>query len=94
VAKVVVAHCLATYKKCEQVSVRMVNSGSIPLRTTNQSKLNMSKIKDNHLAEIIIALIIATTLLTSCVEQAESSENMPSQEEYYSNNCENCDEID
>ena len=55
---------------------------------------NMSKIKDNHLAEIIIALIIATTLLTSCVEQAESSENMPSQEEYYSNNCENCDEID
>ena len=54
----------------------------------------MSKIKDNHLAEIIIALIIATTLLTSCVVQAESSENMPSQEEYYSNNCENCDEID
>ena len=33
-AKVVVALCLATYKKCEQVSVRMVNSGSIPLRTT------------------------------------------------------------
>ena len=26
--------CLASYKKCEQVSVRMVNSGSIPLRTT------------------------------------------------------------
>ena len=54
----------------------------------------MSKIKDNHLAEIIIALIVATTLLTSCVEQAKSSENMPSQDEYYSNNCENCDEID
>ena len=32
--QVVVALCLATYKKCEQVSVRMVNSGSIPLRTT------------------------------------------------------------
>ena len=55
---------------------------------------NMSKIKNNYLAELIIALIIATTLLTSCVEQAESSENMPSQEEYYSNNCENCDEVD
>jgi len=54
----------------------------------------MSKIKDNHLAEVIIALIIATTLLTSCVEQAKSSENMLSQDEYYSNNCENCDEID
>jgi len=35
VAKVVVARCLATYKKCEQANVTMVNSGSIPLVTTN-----------------------------------------------------------
>ena len=40
--QVVVALCLATYKKCEQVSVRMVNSGSIPLRTT--MKLIMKKV--------------------------------------------------
>jgi len=44
----------------------MVNSGSIPLRTTNQSKLNMNKVRDNYIAELIIASIISIMLLTSC----------------------------
>ena len=53
--------------------------------STKQS--NMSKIKDNYLAEIIIMLVIATMLLTSCA----STNNCPA---YASIECENCDEVD
>ena len=44
----------------------------------------MSKIKDNYLAEILIVLVIATMLLTSC--QQEKCR--------YANQTENIDEID
>ena len=47
--------------RCDQNGTR---SGSTPLMSTKQS--NMSKIKDNYLAEIIIILVVATMLLTSC----------------------------
>ena len=53
-AKVVVALCLATYKKCEQVSVRMVNSGSIPLRTTMKI---INKITKRDISREYLALI-------------------------------------
>ncbi len=43
--------------------VRMVNSGSIPLRTTKYN--NMSKIKDNYLAEIIILIVITIMFITN-----------------------------
>ena len=47
----------------------------------------MSKIKDNYLAEILIVLVIATMLLTSCASTSNCSA-------YATIECENCDEID
>ena len=46
---------------------------------------NMSKIRDNYLAEIIVILVIATMLLTSCKQETECM---------YANQVENIDEVD
>jgi hypothetical protein len=46
---------------------------------------NMSKIRDNYLAELIIILVIATMLLSSCQQETECM---------YANQVENCDEVD
>ena len=45
----------------------------------------MSKIRDNYLAEIIVILVIATMLLSSCQQETERM---------YANQVENCDEVD
>ena len=45
----------------------------------------MSKIRDNYLAEIIVILVIATMLLTSCKQDNECM---------YANQTENIDEVD
>ena len=45
----------------------------------------MSKIRDNYLAELIILLVIATMLLSSCQQKTECM---------YANQVENCDEVD
>ena len=45
----------------------------------------MSKIRDNYLAEIIVLIVIATMLLTSCQQETECM---------YANQIENCDEVD
>ena len=45
----------------------------------------MSKIKDNYLAEVIILIVIATMLLTSCQQETECM---------YANQVENYDEVD
>ena len=45
----------------------------------------MSKIRDNYLAELIIVLVIATMLLSSCQQETECM---------YSNQTENVDEVD
>ena len=45
----------------------------------------MSKIRDNYLAEIIVILVIATMLLSSCQQETECM---------YANQVENLDEID
>jgi len=45
----------------------------------------MSKIRDNYLAEIIVILVIATMLLTSCQQETECM---------YANQLENIDEVD
>ena len=45
----------------------------------------MSKIRDNYLAEIIVILVIATMLLSSCQQETECM---------YANQVENVDEID
>ena len=45
----------------------------------------MSKIRDNYLAEIIVILVIATMLLSSCQQETECM---------YANQTENVDEID
>ena len=58
----------------------------------------MTKIKDNYLAEIIILIVIATMLLTSCGSTSglcPSYSQEQSIEEYYSSlDCQNCDEVD
>ena len=46
---------------------------------------NMSKIRDNYLAEIIVLIVIATMLLTSCKQETECM---------YANQVENYDEVD
>ena len=46
---------------------------------------NMSKIRDNYLAELIIILVIATMLLSSCQQETECM---------YANQTENIDEVD
>jgi len=46
---------------------------------------NMSKIRDNYLAEIIVLIVIATMLLTSCQQETECM---------YANQVENYDEVD
>ena len=46
---------------------------------------NMSKIRDNYLAEIIVILVIATMLLSSCQQETECM---------YANQTENVDEVD
>ena len=45
----------------------------------------MSKIRDNYLAELIIILVIATMLLSSCQQETKCM---------YANQTENVDEID
>ena len=45
----------------------------------------MSKIRDNYLAEIIVLIVIATMLLTSCKQETECM---------YANQVENYDEVD
>ena len=45
----------------------------------------MSKIRDNYLAELIIILVIATMLLSSCQQETECM---------YANQTENIDEVD
>jgi hypothetical protein len=53
--------------------------------TLLQNNNNMSKIRDNYLAEIIVIIVIATMLLTSCQQDNECM---------YANQVENCDEVD
>ena len=45
----------------------------------------MSKIRDNYLAELIIILVIATMLLSSCQQETKCM---------YANQVENIDEVD
>jgi len=58
----------------------------------------MNKVKDNYIAELIIASIISIMLLTSCGSTGglcPSYSQEQSIEEYYSSiECENCDEVD
>lgn len=45
----------------------------------------MHKVRDNYLAEIIVVLVIATMLLTSCQQETKCM---------YANQVENYDEVD
>ena len=55
------------------------------IHTLLQKYNNMSKIRDNYLAELIVIIVIATMLLTSCQQETECM---------YANQIENCDEVD
>ena len=81
---------LTTINKVNGRVVRTLSSYGIEVSsilTLLQNNNNMSKIKDNYLAEILIVLVITTMLLTSCA----STSNCPA---YATIECENCDEID
>ena len=58
----------------------------------------MQKVKDNYMAELIIATVIATMLISSCGSTSglcPSYSQEMTQDEYYSAlDCANCDEID
>jgi hypothetical protein len=58
----------------------------------------MQKVKDNYIAELIIAAVITTMLLASCGSTSglcPSYSQEQSMEEYYSSlDCQNCDEVD
>ena len=60
----------------------------------------MQKVKDNYIAELIIAAVVTIMLLTSCGSTSGlcpsySQESNKSMEDYYSSlNCQNCDEVD